>query len=177
VQHSRETIETMSEPLVVRAARDDDLPALTAIYNHYVERTHITFDVEPFTVEQRRDWFDHYRAAGPHRLLVAAAPDVVVGYATSGPFRSKPAYAPSVETTVYCAPDATGRGIGRLLYSALLEALATEDVHRAYAGVALPNDASVALHHAFGFTDVGVFTEVGRKFGRWWDVLWLERAV
>ena len=74
-------------------------------------------------------------------------------------------------------PEATGRGVGRMLYAALLAELAGEDVHRAYAAVALPNDASVALHRAFGFTDVGVFSEVGRKFDRWWDVLWLERPV
>jgi phosphinothricin acetyltransferase len=167
----------MADATTVRTGRADDLPALTAIYNHYVEHTHVTFDVVPFTVEQRRDWFDHYGSSGPHRLLVATIGPAVLGYATSGPFRAKPAYAPSVETTVYCAPDALGRGIGRLLYDALLAGLAEEDVHRAYAGVALPNDASVALHRAFGFTDVGVFTEVGRKFDRWWDVLWLERQL
>ena len=164
-------------PLNVRAGREEDLPAVTAIYNHYVEHTHVTFDVTPFSVEERRDWFERYRPSGPHRLLVATTGDDVVGYATSSEFRSKPAYAPSVETTVYCAPDVTGRGVGRLLYASLLATIAVEDVHRAYAGIALPNDASIALHRAFGFTDVGVFTEVGRKLGRWWDVLWLERAV
>jgi phosphinothricin acetyltransferase len=167
--------------VTVRAAVPDDLPALTAIYNHYVEHTHITFDLVPYTVEQRRAWFDHYAETGPHRLLVAVdrvgADEVVIGYATSGRFRDKPAYAPSVETSVYCAPDAVGRGAGSALYVALFDALAGEDVHRAFAGVALPNDASLAFHRGFGYTEVGTFREVGRKFGQWWDVQWLERGI
>jgi phosphinothricin acetyltransferase len=159
----------------VRAGRRDDLPALTEIYNHYVEHTHVTFDLEPFTVDQRGEWFDHYSDTGRHRLLVAVDGDEVLGYATSGRFRDKPAYAPSVETTVYCHPAAVGRRVGSALYAELFDVLSGEDVHRAFAGVALPNDSSLALHHRFGFTEVGTFREVGRKFGRWWDVQWLER--
>ena len=162
---------------VVRRAAAEDVPALTELYNHYVVHSHATFDVEPFTVEQRREWFAHYADSGRHRLLVAVDDDAVVGYATSSRFRDKAAYGPSVETTVYCHPDATGRGIGVALYTELFRLLAAEDVHRAYAGIALPNDASIALHRRFGFTDVGTFAEVGRKFDRWWDVLWLQRPV
>lgn len=161
----------------VRAAREADLAALTSIYNHYVEHTHVTFDLEPFTVEQRRAWFAHYADTGPHRLLVAADGEHVLGYATSSRFRDKAAYDTSVETTVYCASGGTGRGVGRALYAALFAALESEDVHRAYAGIALPNDASLALHRAFGFSAVGTFREVGRKFDRWWDVTWLERPL
>jgi len=162
----------------VRAGRADDLPALTEIYNHFVEHTHVTFDLEPFTVDERRDWFSHYGDSGRHRLLVAEAADgAVVGYATSSRFREKPAYGPSVETTVYCATSAVGQGVGSALYAELFEALRGEDVHRAYAGVALPNEASLALHHRFGFTEIGTFREVGRKFDKWWDVTWLERAL
>lgn len=163
--------------VTVRAGRPDDLAALTDIYNHYVVNTHVTFDLEPFTVEQRREWLSHYRPAGRHRLFVAAEGDAVLGYATSSRFREKAAYATSVETTVYCRVDAVGRSIGSLLYAALFDALADEDVHRAYAGIALPNDASLALHRRFGFTDVGTYREVGRKFGRYWDVTWLERPL
>lgn len=161
----------------VRQGEQDDLPALTDIYNHYVVNTHVTFDLEPFTLEQRAVWFSHYSTAGRHRLLVAVDGDVLLGYATSGTFRDKPAYAPSVETTIYCSPDAVGRGVGKALYGALFEALQDEDVHQAFAGVALPNEASLALHRSFGFTDVGTFREVGRKFGKWWDVLWLQRPI
>jgi phosphinothricin acetyltransferase len=161
----------------VRAAKVDDLPVLTEIYNHYVEHTLVTFDIEPFSVEQRREWFDHYGVSGPHRLLVAEVDAAVAGYATSGAHRAKPGYVTSVETTVYCAPRAVGRGVGSSLYTALLEVLADEDVHRAYAGVALPNDASVRLHERFGFRELGTFREVGRKHGRWVDVRWFERPL
>jgi phosphinothricin acetyltransferase len=163
---------------VLRAAQPADLPALTEIYNHYVRTSGVTFDVTEFTVAARQEWFSHYAATGPHRLLVAVE-DLgdVVGYATSSPFRPKPGYAPSVETSVYLRADATGRGIGRALYARLLELLAGEDVHRAYAGIALPNDASVALHERLGYREVGTFAEVGRKFGRYWDVRWFEREM
>ena len=163
--------------LSVRAGTAADLPALTDIYNHYVTHSHATFDLTPFRVTERAAWLGHYSATGRHRLLVATDGDEVLGYATSSRFRDKAAYATSVETTVYCHRDAVGRGAGRALYAELFVQLADEDVHRAYAGIALPNDASLALHRSFGFTDVGTFREVGRKFDRWWDVLWLERAV
>jgi phosphinothricin acetyltransferase len=161
----------------VRAAQPADLPALTEIYNHYVLTSGVTFDTTPFTVEARREWFSHYATTGPHRLLVAVDGEDVLGYATSSPFRPKPGYASSVETSVYLRHDATGRGLGTLLYRALLEALADLDLHRAYAGVALPNDASVALHERLGFREVGTYVEVGRKLGRYWDVRWFERAL
>jgi phosphinothricin acetyltransferase len=101
----------------------------------------------------------------------------VLGYATSSPFRPKPGYLTSVETSVYLRPDATGHGLGTLLYRAVFDALAGQDLHRAYAGVALPNDASVRLHERLGFREIGTFVEVGRKFGRYWDVLWFERSL
>ena len=164
-------------PSVVRAAQPADLPALTNIYNHYVRTSGITFDTAPFTAEERREWFSHYTEVGPHRLLVAVDGDEVLGYATSSPFRPKPGYLTSVETSVYLRPDATGRGLGTMLYRGLFNALALEDLHRAYAGVALPNDASVALHERLGFRELGTYVEVGRKFGRYWDVLWFERAL
>lgn len=161
----------------VRAAQPGDLPALTDIYNHYVRTSPVTFDTTPFTVATRQEWFSHYATTGPHRLLVAVDGVEVLGYATSSPWRAKPAYATSVEATVYLRVDATGRGLGTLLYNALFDALAEEDVHRAYAGVVLPNDASLALHERMGFHAVGTFAELGRKFGRYWDVRWLERAL
>ena len=162
----------------MRPATLDDLPALTAIYNHYVATTTITFDLEPFAPEARRPWFDAHAASGRHRLLIAAdADDVVLGYATSSRWRPKAAYDTTVESSVYCRPDVVGRGVGTSLYSALFDALATEDVHRIVAGVSQPNPASVALHLRFGFRQVGVFSNVGRKFGQYWDVAWFERAL
>ncbi|MFD7865882.1 GNAT family N-acetyltransferase [Streptomyces sp. NPDC057682] len=171
----------------VRPAVESDLPALTDIYNHYVRETAVTFDTVPFTPEQRLSWLRTRAGDGPHRLLVAletggteetsGAGPRFLGYATSSPFRAKPAYSTSVEVSVYCSPDAVGRGVGRLLYTALFEALAGQDLHRAYAGIALPNAASVGLHERFGFRHVGTYEEVGRKFGRYWDVAWYEKRL
>ncbi len=162
------------EPLrvTVRDAGDFDLPRVTEIYNHYVVTSSATFDLTPFTVEQRREWFAHYSTSGPHRLLVAERDGLVLGYAASGRFRTKPAYDTTVETTVYCAPEATSRGVGSQLYAALFEALRGEDLHVAVAGITLTNDASCALHERFGFVRAGMMPEVGRKFGRFWDVVW-----
>ncbi|MEV0258752.1 N-acetyltransferase family protein [Streptomyces sp. NPDC050732] len=160
----------------VRPAVEADLEALTDLYNHYVRETAVTFDTVAFLPEERRPWLLSHPEDGPHRLLVAQERDSgrVLGYVTSSPFRSKPAYSTSVEVSVYCAPGTAGRGIGTLLYKALLEALEGEDVHRAYAGIAQPNEASVRLHERFGFRHVGTYEEVGRKFGRYWDVAWYE---
>jgi phosphinothricin acetyltransferase len=153
------------------------VPRLTEIYNHYVLHTAASFEVEPWTVEARREWFGHYATTGPYRLLVAERDGVVLGFATSSILRDRAAYSRSVETSVYCHPSATGRGLGTALYTALFAVLAGEDLHRAFAGVALPNDASESLHRRLGFREVGTWTHVGRKFGQWWDVRWYERPL
>ena len=161
----------------MRPAREADLAGIDAIYSHYILHTAITFDLEPFTPEARREWFGHYGETGPHRLLVAEREGRVVGYAGSHPFRAKRAYDTSVETSVYLEAGRGGRGLGTALYAALLDALRGEDVHRAIAGVTLPNPASLALHARFGFEPAGVMHEVGRKLGRYWDVQWLEKSL
>ncbi|MDX2546760.1 GNAT family N-acetyltransferase [Streptomyces sp. WI04-05B] len=163
----------------VRPGVEDDLEGLTELYNHYVRNTPTTFDTKIFTPEERRPWLLSYPQDGPHRLMVATDVDSqrILGYATSGSFRAKPAYGTTVEVTVYLAPDAGGRGVGTLLYTALFEALAGEDVHRALAGIVPPNEASVRLHERFGFRYVGTYREVGRKFGRYWDVAWYEKEL
>lgn len=158
---------------MIRDARADDLPALTSIYNHYVEHSPSTFDTEPFG--DRAEWFGHYQQA-PYALLVVELGGRVVGYASAGPFRAKPGYRSTVETSVYLAPIAVGQGLGRRLYDALLTRVDAAGVHRSVAGIAVPNDSSVALHEAVGFTRVGVFTEVGRKHDQWVDVAWYERS-
>ncbi|WP_328872028.1 GNAT family N-acetyltransferase [Streptomyces sp. NBC_00287] len=167
----------------VRPGVEADLEALTDIYNHYVRETPITFDTAVFTPEERRPWLLSHPEDGPYRLMVAVERDSagnsqrILGYATSSPYRPKPAYATSVEVTIYLAPDAGRRGVGTLLYKALFEALSGEDLHRAYAGIAQPNEASTRLHERFGFQYVGTYREVGRKFGRYWDVAWYEKAL
>ena len=161
----------------VRAGREEDLEAINDLYNHYVAETHVTFDDEPVTMEARREWFGHYANSGRHRLLVAVDGDEVVGFASSSRFRPKPGYLTSVETSIYLAPEATGKGAGSKLYAELFHSLEGEDLHRAYAGIALPNPASIALHEKFGFKRVALFTEQGRKFGRYWDVAWYEKPL
>jgi phosphinothricin acetyltransferase len=178
LRHARPAIAPSSAPegLTIRLAANADLPRLTEIYNHYVINTPITFDLEPYTIEARRPWLAQFSAAGPHRLFVAEADGVLLGYAGSHQFRTKAAYDTTVETTIYCAHDATARGIGRALYAALFDALRDEDIHTYIAGVTLPNEASVALHERFGFRPAGVMHAVGRKFDRYWDVGWYERT-
>lgn len=164
----------------VSPGEEADLPALTDIYNHYVRETAITFDVTPVTPGERRPWLLSHPEDGPHRLLVARdtlTGEGILGYATSSPFRPKAAYATSVETSIYLTPAAMGRGVGTLLYEQLFEALEAEDVHRAYAGVTLPNAASIRIHERFGFEQVGVYREVGRKFGVYHDVAWFEKRL
>lgn len=161
----------------VRPGVESDLEALTDLYNHYVRETPITFDTAIFTPEERRPWLLSHPEDGPYRLMVAVDVDSqrILGYATSSPYRPKPAYSTSVEVTVYVALEAGRRGVGTLLYKSLFEALADEDLHRAYAGIAQPNEASTRLHERLGFRHVGTYREVGRKFGRYWDVAWYEK--
>ena len=161
----------------VRAAMESDLPQLTDIYNYYVQHTPITFDVEIYTVERRRVWFQQFATIGRYRLMVAERAGEILGYAGTTRFRLKAAYDTTVETTIYCRHDAMGLGIGARLYAALFQSIAGEDIHRIVAGYALPNPASAALHQRFGFREIGVFREVGRKFGRYWDVAWNERPL
>lgn len=163
--------------LHIRPAVLADLPRLTEIYNHYVIHTPVTFDIEAYSVEKRAVWFQQFRSTGRYRLLVAEGDSGIVGYAGTTRFRPKPAYDTTVETTIYCAPDSGGKGIGSLLYAALFRAIEGEDIHRIVAGYALPNLASAALHARFGFKPAGVFHENGRKFGRYWDVAWVERPL
>jgi phosphinothricin acetyltransferase len=163
--------------VTVRPADVKDLGQLNDLYNRYVLETHFTFDIEPMTLESRREWFGHYSNTGRHRVVVGVSDGSVIGYACSSRWRPKPAYETSVETSIYIAPDAVGRGIGTRLYEELFKQLQGEDVHRALAGIALPNQASIALHERFGFKRVAHFTEQGRKFDRYWDVGWYEKAM
>jgi phosphinothricin acetyltransferase len=169
------SVLTKSDSVHLRLATEADLPALSALYNHYIEAGPVTFDIAPSTVDERRIWLAKF-AGGRHLLFVAEEAGKLLGYAGTMPFRPKAAYETTVETTIYLAPDALGRGLGARLYRHLFEALQGEDVHRLLAGITLPNEASVRLHERFGFERVGIFREVGRKQGRYWDVAWYEKA-
>lgn len=162
----------------VREGTTADLPAVAAIYTHYVLRTTTTFNTQVRTPREWQDRFDALVTAGPYSLDVAEVEGVVAGYVETQPFRPKPAYARSVELSVYVAPDATGAGVGGALYTAVLDRLARDDrFHRAYAIVALPNPSSVAFHERHGFRLRGTLTEAGHKFGRYLDVAYYERAL
>lgn len=154
----------------IRHAEERDLPALLEIYNHYVVNTPITFDIEPRTLEQRRQWLDGFDVTGRYQCFVALKEGAVVGWASSMRFRERAAYDTTIETSVYVAPGLHRQGIGRRLYAALFDALKTQDIQRAYGGVTQPNAASNALHEAMGFRRAGLLDQVGRKFGRFWDV-------
>lgn len=159
----------------IRPAIADDVPALQAIYDPHTLSSHTTFHTEPMPAGV---WLE--RLASPHpgdQILVAVEGDRVLGAAWSTGFRPRAAYDATRETSVYLADDATGRGIGRSLYDVLLARLTEVGVHTVVAGVALPNDPSVALHRACGFTDVGVLRQVGHKLDRWIDVRWFQKLL
>ncbi|WOF73670.1 GNAT family N-acetyltransferase [Parvibaculaceae bacterium PLY_AMNH_Bact1] len=166
----------MSE-ITIRWALAADIPQINKIYNHYIRETPITFDIEEKTDEDSAYWLQKLGTTGRYQCFVAVKADTVLGWACSGAYRPKAAYGTSVEVSVYLDPNAGGQGLGTALYTRLFEALKDEDVHRALAGVTLPNDASLALHRRFGFTEVGTYSEVGRKFDTYWDVMWLEKLV
>ncbi len=160
--------------LRLRPYEGADLERITEIYNHYVRTSIATFDVEPATPDRYGEWVRAHTTGEGHRLWVAEEDGRVVGYAGAGPFRPRPAYHRTVETSVYLDPACTGRGLGAALYGRLFESLASAGLHRAVAVVALPNPASEALHRRFGFREAGLLTEVGWKFGKHWDVALFE---
>jgi phosphinothricin acetyltransferase len=161
--------------LAVRPATDADVDAVAAIYAREVAEGHATFDTDP---PPRSRWEGRLASADPgDHFLVAEVAGRVVGFAYSSAYRDKGAYAATRETTIYLDPAAAGRGIGRRLYDDLLARLRDTGVHTALACLAVPNEASEALHRACGFEPVGVMREVGRKFDRWIDVAWWQRLL
>jgi phosphinothricin acetyltransferase len=156
--------------VTIRRAEQRDLPELLAIYNHYVVNTPITFDLEPRTLAQRQEWFDGFAQTGKYQCFAAVRGGRAIGWVCSARLKEKAAYDTSIETSIYVAPGDSGKGLGRRLYQTLFEALAGEDIHRVFGGITLPNEASVALHRAFGFQHIGTYNEIGRKFGKFWDV-------
>lgn len=161
--------------MLIRGATELDLPSVKAIYDEHVRHGIATFDIEAPPL-------DHWRSrlgsteVGDH-FLVADDDGVAVGFSYSSSYRPRPGYRHTRETSVYVADSAQGRGLGRQLYAALLDALRADGVRTALAVVALPNPASQALHRACGFTALGVMHEVGWKFGRWIDTEWWELSL
>lgn len=155
-----------------------DLPEITAIYNDYIRETTITFDTQDWPAAQRTEWFKQFTADGtPYRLVVAKDRSEVVGFAYNGKFREKLAYSTSSEITIYLKRNQQRQGLGSKLYETLLEMIKQTTLHRLYAAITLPNDASIALHKKFGFQQVGLMDEAGYKHDAYRSVALLEKKL
>ena len=165
----------MSAAPVIRAATPADAPALLAIYAPHVERVATSFEEVPPTAEEFAARIE--RCLASHAWLVAECDGVIAGYAYGSPHRDRAAYRWSVEVSAYVHADFHRRGIARALYGRLFDDLAARGYCQAYAGITLPNEASVGLHRALGFAPIGVFPRVGWKKGAWHDVMWLHREL
>jgi phosphinothricin acetyltransferase len=152
-----------------RPATAEDAAAIAAIYNHYVATTCVTFETDPVTAGDMAERIAETTNAGLP-WWVAEGASGVVGYAYASKWKGRCAYRYSVESTVYLSKDHTGAGIGRQLYEALIGQLRLAKLHAVIGGIALPNDASIALHERLGFEQVARFKEVGFKQNRWIDV-------
>jgi phosphinothricin acetyltransferase len=160
----------------IRAATVADADAVAAIYNHYVAQTIVTFEEEAISVSEMALRIRNIAAASLP-WLVAEREGEVVGYAYARPWRERRAYRFSAEITVYVVPSSTGRGVGSRLYERLLPLAQNRGIHAVVGVIALPNDASVALHEKFGLSKVAHLKEVGFKFERWIDVGYWERIL
>ena len=161
----------MPSSTLIRTASCADAVVLREIYRPYVETTAISFELEVPTVAEFEQRIE--AALQGWSWLVAEVDSEPVGYAYGTAHRARQAYRYSVETSAYVHENHQRRGIARLLYTRLIDELRARGFGNAYAGITLPNDASVAFHRSIGFEPIGVFPKVGRKFGRWHDVAWL----
>jgi L-amino acid N-acyltransferase YncA len=159
----------------IRDAREGDAASCAQIYAPYVLHTAISFEGRPPEPEEMARRISD--AVRTHAWVVLQVRGRVVGYAYAGPFRARPAYRWTCEVSVYLAPGRRRRGEGRALYEALFARLAERGFRTAVAGMTLPNEASLGLHRALGFEDVGIFRRVGWKHGAWHDVAFMQRAI
>lgn len=157
----------------MRPARQEDAASLLAIYAPVVEHTAISWELVPPSVEEFGQRISKTLTAG-FPYWVAEADGVVVGYAYAGPFRDRPAYRFTCESTVYIAESCRGQGLGRMLYEKLFESLRDKGFVAVIAGVALPNEASLGLHKSMGFREVGTYSDIGYKFDKWWSSTFLQ---
>lgn len=156
-------------------ARLEDAEGIRAIYNVEVTTSTSTFDLTPRTLAEQEAWIREHSGAYP--AIVAVEAGEVIGFAALSPFRDRPAYATTVEDSVYVRADRQGRGVGKALLTELLRLAAAHGFHAVIARIGGHNEASIALHRSCGFSIVGVEREVGRKFGRWLDVVEMQRLV
>ena len=157
----------------LRDATSADLPAINAIYNYYVPASTCTFQITPETEESRQAWFSGRKAQ--HPVIVAEDAGKVVAWGSLSPFHKREAYAGTVENSVYVHHERQRRGLGRLLMEELIRrARETESLHTIVAIIAADQEGSVGLHRALGFKEIGLLKEVGRKFGRILDVVYMQ---
>jgi phosphinothricin acetyltransferase len=159
----------------IRVARLADADALREIYNHEVLTSTVTFDLVPRTTDEQREWLQ--ARSGAHVVIVAEDEGEVIGFASLSPFRDRPAYNSTVENSVYVRADRRGTGVGVALLEDLLERAKQHGFHTIIARIVGGHDASIGLHARLGFTEVGLEREVGRKFGRWLDVMVMQRLL
>jgi L-amino acid N-acyltransferase len=159
----------------VRVARADDAEAMRAIYNVEVETSTVTFDLVPRSLADQRAWLA--ARSGAHSALVAVEEDEVVGFASLSPYKERPAYSTSVEDSVYVHRSHQGRGIGNVLLGELMATAQASGFHAVFARIVGGHEASIGLHAAHGFEIIGTEREVGRKFGKWLDVVVMERLL
>jgi phosphinothricin acetyltransferase len=161
----------------VRDATADDVPAMMAIYNEVVANSTAIYSFQPSTLDERREWL-RLRTGSGWPVLAALRGDELVGYASFAEFRGAwPGYLHSVEHSVYVRADCRHQGIGRLLLQALLPIAAGMGKHVMIGGIDAANEASLRLHESLGFQRVAHFREVGRKFGRWLDLVFVQRFI
>jgi phosphinothricin acetyltransferase len=165
----------MADMLKVRQATEADAPALLAIYAPYIENTPISFE----TVVPAVDEFAARiaKSLAGWQYLIAERDGRAVGYAYGSAHRERAAYRYSVEVSAYIDSAHHRQGIGRALYRRLFDDLAGKGYCNAFAGITVPNDASVGMHRSLGFEPIGVFRNIGWKFDRWHDVAWMQRAL
>jgi phosphinothricin acetyltransferase len=161
--------------VAIRLAERRDAAGIRGIYNHYVTQTTMLFDLVPRTLEEQVQWIDEH--SGGHPALVAEAGAEIVGFGSLSRFRDRPAYATTVEDSVYLLDGYQGRGIGRLLLTDLVGRAGSHGFHSVIARITGNNEASIRLHAACGFETVGTEREVGRKFGHWLDVVEMQRML
>jgi L-amino acid N-acyltransferase YncA len=161
-----------SENVVLRNSSEDDLPQILEIYNDAIVNLNSTFDLEPQTIEQRREWFGNHGDRYP--LVTAVSDGKIVGYCSVSPFSQKPGYNPTVELSVYVHKLHRQRGIGKLLMADIISRSRALGYHAIISIIACGNDASIRLHEGFGFERVGHLRAVGFKFSKWQDVDYYE---
>jgi L-amino acid N-acyltransferase YncA len=161
--------------MLVRAATSDDAKSCAAIYAPFVTDSWVSFELTPPEPAEMQDRIIRYGKS--HGWLVSIVENKIAGYAYASPHRTREAYRTSCDVAVYVDPAFAKRGIGSALYEALLPQLKAKGFHAAFAGIALPNSGSVALHEACGFEGIGVYREVGWKLGGWRDVSWWQRLL